>query len=532
MTYETMPGTSMDYAVSSDREMELKFLVDKAAFKSFQQSTLLGGPSSSPARSLRSVYFDTQDHDLWRHHQTIVRVRDEGGGHILAVKAAGKDMTNPFLRDEIEVTCPTSDPDLALLGEPIAADLGRIIDGKPLRPIFVTEIHRRQQRVVAQGSEIEVAFDTGFIVSGEAREPVLEIELELKSGDAVDLYGLGLALTEIAPVRLGIQTKAARGRQLSTGHSMPAVRAHASLASAHSVDDVIAVTLATCLRQFTDNWPAFEGGDGPEAVHQMRVAMRRLRAALVLFQRSFPCVEFAVMRTDAKRIAKAMAEARNWDVFGELAGIGERGAFRDEPGFAALIAAAEEHRIVGHQTVAALLNGVDVTRFVLSGLAFVARRGWRNSVPSVELPRLSAPALSFAAASLERLHRRVRRHGKGLADMSVSERHELRVSLKALRYASDFFGNLFPQSGSVRSHSRAVARLQDVLGNFNDAAMVTDLVSRLKLNDDLAAARAAGIMVGWYSRGIQSDDHHLLKAWNAFRKAKPFWADALRAAAI
>ena len=515
----------------STTEMELKFLVDAPTFQALQHARLLSGTAPLALQAIRSIYFDTVDADLWQHHQTILRLRTQGETHILTVKSAATDATNPFARSEIEVACPSADLDLTCLAPPVLAEIQQIIGDKPLLPRFETDIQRKVARVVAQGSDIEVAFDSGHIVHGGAREPIQEIELELKSGDAVDLFGLGLALTEIAPVRLHMQSKAARGRQLSAGTPARAVRAHTALAAADAVDDVIALTLATALRQFVDNWPAFATDDAPEAVHQMRVAMRRLRAALALFHRSFPCVEFAVMRADARRIAKAMNEARNWDVFGEMSGPAGPGLFQAERGFAAVRQAAETHRRAGHQQVADLLAGVEATRFVLSGLAFIARRGWRNSIPSADLPRLSAPAPGFAAASLERLHRRVRKRGKAIADMPASERHALRLSLKALRYTSDFFADLFPATPATRLYLRAVSRLQDVLGTFNDMVTITDQVRRLHVHDDAPAARAVGIMLGWYGRAAVADDAAVLKAWQAFRRAKPFWTDALNAAA-
>jgi hypothetical protein len=44
----------------------------------------------------------------------------------------------------------------------------------------------------------------------------------------------------------------------------------------------------------------------------------------------------------------------------------------------------------------------------------------------------------------------------------------------------------------------------------------------------MAAARAGGTMIGWYGKGAQSDLGQLRDAWDAFRKAKPFWEQALR----
>ncbi len=515
--------------LADGREVELKFLVTEAALKTVQQSALFGSPTRRTAQRLRSVYFDTAQADLWRH-RTFLRVRSQRGGRLLALKADGDDPTNPFLRHEIEVPSPSAEANPALLGEAVAAEIERVTEGRPLLPRFTTDIRRTLHRVTAGGSEIELAFDRGSITAGDARAPVREIELELKSGDAADLFALGLALAEVAPVRLCVMSKAARGMLLSTGGGAAEMRADSPISADHSVDEIIGATIGACIRQFISNWPAFETSTGPEPVHQMRVSMRRLRAALALFQREFSCATFGVLRGDAKRIASAMGEARNWDVFAELVRSGPAASFHGERGLETVLAACEAHRAAGYDAVDALLKQVGTTQFVLSALAFVARRGWRNTVPGADLPRLSSPAAGFAALSVDRLHHRLRKRGRHILEMPAGERHELRVALKRLRYATDFFGNLFPNASAVRAYARAAAKLQDVLGVFNDMVMVSELVQRLQLGGDLHAVRAAGLVIGWYGRAGQADNRELRDAWDGFRKAKPFWREALREA--
>ncbi len=521
------------------REIELKFLLDEAAFKAAQRSDLLGGDKRRAVRLLRSVYFDTAEGHL-RRNRTVLRMRTYRGVHLMTLKDVGTDPTNPFIRAQIEVKSPSAEPDLTLLHPAVAAEIRRATDDQPLIPRFSTEIRRSVQQITSNRSEIEVAFDTGTITAGTLREPVREIELELKSGDVADLFALGLALTETVPARLGILSKSERGWLLSTGGLISAVRADSPVQPHHSVDDVLATVIGTCIRQFTANWPAFERGDSPggtqgggkEPVHQMRVAMRRLRAAFGLFHRGFPCRDFVALREEAKRIASAMGDARNWDVFADLVHDGPGRGFSQDPGFAPLLVASGELRTAGHATVDALLKSGETTRFVLSALTFVARRGWRNEMLGADLPTLSAPAAGFAARCLARLDKQVRKRGRHIVELPADSRHEVRIALKKLRYATDFFAPLFPDTHSVRSYARAAARLQDVLGRFNDMAMATDLVNRLPLDNDPAASRAAGIVLGWYGRDATMTTDDLQETWRRFRKAKPFWTDALDREAV
>jgi inorganic triphosphatase YgiF len=512
----------------SGREIELKFFADESDFKATQQWATLGAGRKSPAQRLRTVYFDTEARDLWRHRMAL-RVRALRNRYTMALKWSGSFAGGQFERGEIEVAMRSPEPDPALLGEKIVGEIMRVTEGRPLRPYFATDIRRVVHHVAVESSEIEVAFDTGFIVAGEQKSPVREIELELKSGDPADLYRLGLSFAEAFPVRLGIMSKAERGMRLSSGDHATAVRAADPLTEPQTVDEAIGALIGSCIQQFIANWPAFDAGSGPEPVHQMRVAMRRLRSLLGLFQREFPCPEFTIFRDEAKRIASAMGEARNWDVFAELAREGPVEALPAEAGFDALVAASARRRDAGYEMVRTLLADAATTRFVLTVQAFVARRGWRNGVAGADLPRLTGDASGFAADCLDRLHRRVRKRGRKLLELPAPERHEVRIALKKLRYAADSFAGLFDDRGAARSYTRTVSKMQDALGSFNDMQMTIDLAGQLDTRGDLRAARAIGIMIGWYGRGGLAGEAALHAAWSRFRRAEPFWAQGAAA---
>lgn len=508
----------------SAREIELKFLVNETEFKTIQQSTLLGSAvGRGVTKRLHSVYFDTEAGDL-RRHRIVLRVRRVGNNHhVLTLKWDGKTGGGTFERGEIEVPAPSPVPDPALLGAAIEAEIRRVTEGRPLQPFFATDIKRVVRRIMIGASELEAAFDSGFIVFGTQKSPVREIELELKAGDPADLYQFGLSLTENFPICLGTMTKAQRGVQLSGGVHATSVRATVPDLAEHTVDQAVDAVIRACMAQFVGNWPVFQGPEKAPAVHQMRISMRRLRTALALFNRRFPCVEFRELRAEAKRIASALGEARNWDVFESLLRGGPCSIFPSEAGFAALTTESATRREAAYAAVAELLADTATTRFVLSVETFVARRGWRNALPGDALPRLTEPATGFAADSLERLHWRVRKRGKALLDLPPEERHGVRIALKNLRYAADFFGDLFGPTDAVKSYTRATARLQDALGSFNDMVMVTGLVRQLDV-DDALPARAAGIISGWYAHGARMNDANLQDVWRGFRKARPFWS--------
>src|SRR3546814_3833396 len=60
-----------------------------------------------------------------------------------------------------------------------------------------------------------LVFDRGEAVAGDRKSPICEIELELKDGDPAALFALARRIDTVAPVRLGVQTKAERGYRLT-----------------------------------------------------------------------------------------------------------------------------------------------------------------------------------------------------------------------------------------------------------------------------------------------------------------------------
>ncbi len=174
-----------------------------------------------------------------------------------------------------------------------------------------------------------------------------------------------------------------------------------------------------------------------ELNHQMRVSLRRLRAALAMFKRTLPCPEFDAFRAEAKRIASALGPARECDAFRELVEAGPMSHFGAKANFAQLMSAFEERRCAAYRDARDLIDAPQSTIFVLKMHVFLARRGWRNALSGNELARLTEPAEVFAAKALERLHKRAAKRGRNLVslpdDAATRGAHR---ALKNLRYAS------------------------------------------------------------------------------------------------
>ena len=497
------------------REVELKFLVTDADFIAARQWTGLGEARAAPPRAkrLKSVYFDTAEADLAQHGM-VLRMRGQGRRYVMACK--WQDGGGAFERGEVEVPMAVSEPDPALLRADVAAAIAAVTGDKTLVPVFVTEVKRTAYPVRHAGSEIEVAFDQGVISAGEHRERICELEMELKSGEPAALYELGIAFAEAFPARIGCQSKAERGVLLWSGEKPPVVRAMPSLEGAPTVDAAIRLVMDACIRHFIGNFPAFAQGDREKAVHQMRVAMRRLRSVLALFNREFPNAAFAAFRDQAKAIAVTMGEARDWDVFIRLIEDGPGSAFPEEVGFAAVLQQAAAIRDAGYVECEKILASAETTRFVLALQVFMARHGWRNALSDEGLPRLTEPAKVFAAVNVGRLHHKLLKRGKRFGQLVPHERHELRKDLKKIRYVADLFDGVL----EVGKYTHAASKLQDELGFFNDLITARGMAARLQHGDDVGISRAVGMVMGWCARGALGDDAGLRDAWKDFRKVK------------
>jgi inorganic triphosphatase YgiF len=510
-------------AIPAGRELEIKFKTDAAGLKLALHSELLAAEGAdAPGRALRSVYYDTSAGDL-RKLRIALRVRKVRGAHIIGLKRARPLGEGPFSRDEVEARAPSLEPDIALFGAEIAAELNGVIDGRPLEPQFETRIKRRLRRIQFERSVIEVAFDEGVIVAGDRRRPLTEIELELKAGEDAPLYDLALRLAEALPLRLDMMSKAERGFLLAADARPAPVRAGAFRFSADAtLDDAVETIIAATIGQFMANWPAMAETDHPESIHQMRVALRRLRTALALFNRVLPCAEFVTLRAEAKRIASALGPARELDAFRELVETGPLTHHARSESFEALLRAVEERRAAAYVAARALIDDPATTRFALNARAVLARRAWRAGLSGAELPRLTQSVRAFAGEALERLHKRALKRGRRLLQLPPPERHRVRIALKNLRYAAEFFGVLFGGS-TARPYIRAVARVQDGLGAYNDAASATHLLQDVVTDAGPQAAMAGGVVLGWYGRGAAIANDNLRKTWKSFKRARHFW---------
>lgn len=468
---------------------------------------------------LVSTYFDTPDHALARRGMAL-RVRESGGRFVQTIKADGRCM-GPLARGEWEDAIGGALPD------PQAPETGRFLGAETegrLVPLFRTEVARQSIVLsVAPETRIEAAIDRGRIhVSDRVGEPISEVELELKSGQPAALYDVALDLLGVVPLRLERRSKAERGYRLAAPAAAPIAAVHAAaieLRPGMSGSDALQRIGLACLDHVMRNEAAALAGLA-EAIHQMRVGVRRLRAALTAFGKMLPPDRRRWASEELRWLADALGAARNLDVF-ENALIGPaQHALGDIGGLAALRAAAERQRKTAYVTAATAIRSTRYTVSLLRILRWFETRGWRDGS---EAHPLDAPIAAVASEILERRRAVAKRRSKGFAAQPPAKRHRLRIALKKLRYAMEMLGGLYGPA-EVKRFTKRLKRLQDDLGDANDVRVGRDILAQLTRKAGPAALAAGGrTVLDWHERRLARREPKLRRHLAALFAGEPFW---------
>ena len=506
-------------------EIELKLAADRAdlARLTCALAAMASGGGAVQRHHLVSTYFDTSDLALKRQGASL-RVRQADGRLVQTLKIADRGGDSLMARGEWEDEVAENRPD------PQAAQSGLLLPegiADKLRPLFVTEVNRQTVEIEPNpGTRIEAAIDTGEIraIDNGRSEPVSEIELELKEGDPTALYDLALRLLETAPLRIDPRSKSERGYRLVEGElRLSSVPTEAvAIDAGMSVEQVLHRIGRSCLAQLLRNEPAAVDGQ-PEAVHQMRVAVRRLRSLLSAIKKLLPQEERRAVAERLAGLAAPLGPARNLDVFSAELLQPLRCARPDEPGWDELWAAAERACEEAHDQVAKELLSPGHTAAVLRLLRWFDASGWR-APHAPETPPLTAPIGAIASELLDRRRREVRRRSRHFARMTPKERHRLRIAVKKLRYTIDLLRNLYPQR-DVRRYLKPLKPVQDELGHANDIRVAYGLVIEFgkQAGPAESIAEAGGQLLELHERAFLHGEPKLGRRLRRLNRAEPFW---------
>lgn len=269
-----------------------------------------------------------------------------------------------------------------------------------------------------------------------------------------------------------------------------------------------------------------------EGIHQMRVAVRRLRSALALFERFIPDEQRIYLTGELKWLIGELGPARDWDVFCGEVMAPVIGQIADEPRLTELSEHVERHRDGAYGRAQEAVGAQRYIGLVLLLSSWAEGRGWREGSPD-RAAAIAVKATDVAHELLHNIYEGLLEAGSGFEDLDAEHRHKVRIQLKKLRYATEFFSTLYPKR-RVTPYLEAMKSLQDQLGASNDVEVARKLLQRVvKKTSGKERARlayAAGMVVGWHSHIGGGREEQQVEAWRRLAARPPYWEPATAAA--
>lgn len=224
------------------------------------------------------------------------------------------------------------------------------------------------------------------------------------------------------------------------------------------VAEAVEAVVESCISHFRVNELIVARRRETAALHQVRVSMRRLRAALSLFRPALSDRQFDNLRDELRWFTGQLGEARNLDVFLLRKGL-------PKP----LRAAIRAEREVAYDRVLEALRSKRLRLLLIDLVAWIELGRWRQN------PKACRPLPDFVARRLYKWWQKLARHGD-LQSMHADERHEIRIEIKKFRYALDFVQPLHTSAGrKQKQFYKSVEGLQESLGRLNDLVTARSL---------------------------------------------------------
>ena len=538
------------------------------------------------AEDLVDAYYDTEDWRLYRAGYAL-RVREAKGGVEATMKslAPAKD----GVRRRREISEPLKDSNFGTLRGakgPVGERLRLLVGKREVGRIFEVRTNRKTFALsfangdggtsegaadgasdgeVAQdaagdvreasggGGEAggdarvvgEIVLDSTEIPLGEGEEStgLTRVEVEVEAGAASDPLvrgfvremegSLGLRQARISKYEAGI---------FATGLS-PEGREDFGPTGINASLSLGEMAFAVLRRQFAvmrAHEPGTRLGEDPEELHDMRVATRRMRAAMKLFEDALP-ERSRWLREELRYFAAVLGEVRDLDVqIEEVEGMGKDADGEENEAFAALAASLGERRVKARERMLEALDSDRYGRFEAS-FAEMLRRGphvagsleGASTNGSPGAPTTRVPVLEAAPGILGRRYRSWRKAANVLQEGSpVEEFHDLRKKGKRLRYALEFFSGVYGEE-DIGALVGPLKSVQNFLGRHQDAVVAADLLREIAVETPRPPKRtvfALGVLAQRYNAeaaelrasSIASKEYRTLaggKAWKGFEKA-------------
>lgn len=463
---------------------------------------------------LLSTYFDTPKFDLMQRGIAL-RVRQVEDQWIQTLKADAQSVGALSSRPEWEMTVTDSNhPDFSVLPQ-AALDLLAGIKLKHVAPVFTTKFQRTTWQIGNSSAYAEVALDSGKIHAGEMSQGICEVEIELKSGAPEFLFDVATQLLQQVPLHIEPRSKAERGYILNGAvTSAPTKAIHPAINKDQSVGEVWNAIQQAALMQVSANVPGFlENASNTEYLHQLRVALRRLRSGVLLVKsldQTLPDWDQPL-----RELMQVLNPARDWDVLQQEILPKVLTILRESSGNEPLADAAlillNDAAAHARKRAQAWVHKPIFTQLVLD----IGR-----SLLVIPIDVQTRDTQAWAKMILEKRWHKLRKRCHGFAKLNPSERHKARIAAKKMRYTAEAFAPLY---GKRASHFiTALEALQNELGYANDLRIGKQLLRELP-KKSVALSFDLGRIHGALEFEAVQHAHLSNAIWQRLARSKLFW---------
>ena len=427
---------------------------------------------AKPTRRLVDHYMDTEDLRVGQAGFAL-RTRQRGRAFEATLKETRPaDPSGVRTRLELSEPLPGGFGSLGSAG-PVGRRVRAVAGRRPLVEVLEVRTRRQPYSLRADGAEVaEIALDDTTIVVGRGQPParLRRVEVEVAPGWLGVLEPVVADLRASAGLSPALVSKFEAGL-LAAGISVPGPPdlGPTDIQPDATLGEVAYAVIRRQVRELYAHEPGTRLGDDAEELHDLRVATRRLRAAMGLFSSALPS-RASALREELRWIAGELGAVRDLDVqLEQLEQLAEMDAWTGEPTSArlddgltdlsALLRGARDH------ARESLLDALDSERWerLMAALLALARQGPGKRVPGGRVPAAIAvpPLLDQHHHAMLAAAKRARHSG------AAHDLHLVRIRGKRLRYSVEFTSSLYGRPAA--EFAKRLTEVQDVLGKIQDA---------------------------------------------------------------
>jgi triphosphatase len=308
-----------------------------------------------------------------------------------------------------------------------------------------------------------------------------------------------------------------------TALSQQALQAQRRVAGGPLARDFLEQTLIATVQELEQSLAAFRQQPDAEAVHELRIAARKLRGTTALIKRLARNDHLAQLSEHAKKVAKALASARETDVLkqGFQRQSGQKQGAKGTSEFATVLTKRQENS--RRQAIAAIAETGSIHLAYMTRRLNGTSRQQLRALDNMNRHDAKAPAREVATRLLDELAQRVAKRSERLRKMGDRERHKLRIAVKNLRYGTELFSTLFQHNPQLPRYLSRLSKLQEELGTCNDAAAAKGQVADILHGQTRPARKAAKNFLADLKARKKKSVEKLKRRVKRLRRAAPFW---------